>query len=87
MKVNQIITDKGRFYITKMDSLIYKLLELNNMSYIDMEEVEKICIRYKLSDHNGTHVKAIYVDTYAEMRETINNLLDYTHLEKIEIEL
>lgn len=88
MKVNQIITDKGRFYITKMDSLIYKLLELNNMSYIGMEEVEKICIRYKLSDNNGnTHVKAIYVDTYDEMRKTINNILDYTHLEKIEIEL
>ena len=36
MKVNQIITDKGRYYVTKMDNSIYKLLELNNMSYIGM---------------------------------------------------
>ena len=87
MKVNQIIKDKGRFYVSKKDSPLYKFLALNDMSYIDTEEVEKICIRYKLSDVNGTHVKEIYVDTYDEMRRTINNLLDYTHLEKIVIEL
>ena len=86
MKVKRVITNKGEFYVDQMDETLIKLLEMNDMIYQEIEEVERIHIKYTLKQNHIIHIRSVYVETFQEMRDFIENLLKFIDIKKIEIE-